>query len=110
MCVFFFFFKKKQIDNGVDRQPCTRVSSFGSLAHFRSSEHPSEARGATRCLDCPIATKCAYSAKRIYLDLVAQGHVTWPGNNIILIFIDYFFKYNIVCGKIDFIEYSECHR
>jgi predicted dehydrogenase len=47
-------------------RPCWRVSSFGSLRHFRPSERPAGA--ADRCLDCSIEGSCPYSAKRFYLD------------------------------------------
>eukprot|EP01135_Chromosphaera_perkinsii_P005946 Nk52_evm3s374 gene=Nk52_evmTU3s374 len=58
---------------------CRQVSSFGSLFHFRSDRQPSEARGATRCMGCPIKNECPYSAKRIYLDpYVDRGHTSWP--------------------------------
>lgn len=46
--------------------PCTGVSSFGSLNHFKKENQP---EGATAyCLDCPKIDSCAYSAKKIYLD------------------------------------------
>jgi len=56
----------------------TRVSSFGSLLHFRKEAKPKEAGAATRCLDCSYQTECPYSAKKIYLDRVSAGHKGWP--------------------------------
>ncbi|KAJ7179848.1 hypothetical protein C8R43DRAFT_1055757 [Mycena crocata] len=55
-----------------------RVSSFGSLQHFRKSSKPEEAGNALRCLDCPMEKDCAYSAKKIYLDPVSRGSTGWP--------------------------------
>lgn len=52
---------------------CRSVSSFGSLRHFRKENKPAAAAGASRCMDCPITATCPYSAKRIYLDPVADG-------------------------------------
>lgn len=59
---------------------CERVSSFGSLKHFRRSEQPDGA--ADRCLDCPpeIETRCPYSAPRFYLGQLEAGHIGWPVN------------------------------
>lgn len=61
-------------------QSCTKVSSFGSLKHFRAEEKPEGA--AERCLDCAVEYSCAYSAKRIYQRLYAQdardGEIGWP--------------------------------
>jgi predicted dehydrogenase len=54
------------------------VSSFGGLQHFRKSSKPAEAGDATRCLDCTYEAQCPYSAKKVYLDRVASGHVNWP--------------------------------
>ncbi len=45
-------------------RPATRVSSFGSLLHFRPEHAPTGA--AERCLDCAVEDTCAYSAVRIY--------------------------------------------
>ncbi|KII94675.1 hypothetical protein PLICRDRAFT_97754 [Plicaturopsis crispa FD-325 SS-3] len=61
----------------------SRVSSFGSLQHFRQSEKPTGAGGAARCLDCPAERECAYSAKKIYLDPVKKGNVGWPMDTIV---------------------------
>lgn len=55
---------------------CLKVSSFGSLSHFRKEHKPAGA--ADRCLYCPVERDCAYSARKIYLDRVKQGQVGWP--------------------------------
>ncbi|XP_010873960.2 uncharacterized protein zgc:154075 [Esox lucius] len=55
---------------------CLKVSSFGSLSHFRKENKPTGA--ADRCLDCPVEKDCSYSARKIYLDRVKQGCVGWP--------------------------------
>ena len=54
-----------------------RVSSFGSLSHFRASERPAGAAG--RCLDCQVESTCPYSAKRRYEQALAdpEDHF-WP--------------------------------
>jgi predicted dehydrogenase len=57
---------------------CSRVSSFGSLQHFRKASKPADAKDATRCLDCTYESQCPYSAKRIYLDPVKRGYQGWP--------------------------------
>ena len=56
--------------------PCQRVSSFGSLMHFRADQAPAGA--GQRCLACDIETTCPYSAKRLYLDFAQAGHYDWP--------------------------------
>ncbi|KAI0693569.1 NAD(P)-binding protein [Cytidiella melzeri] len=61
----------------------TRVSSFGSLQHFRKEQKPAEAGAATRCLECPMERDCAYSAKKIYLEPVQQGNKGWPAETIV---------------------------
>ncbi|MGO4497594.1 Gfo/Idh/MocA family protein [Paenibacillus sp. 2RAB27] len=47
-------------------QPCERVSSYGSLMHFRSENAP---EGSTDyCISgCAVESTCAYSAPRFYL-------------------------------------------
>ncbi|HAU36745.1 MAG TPA: oxidoreductase, partial [Phycisphaerales bacterium] len=56
--------------------PMRRVSSFGSLMHFRRDCRPAGA--ADRCLDCGVEAQCPYSAKRIYLERFHAGHTGWP--------------------------------
>ena len=50
--------------------PCRRLSSFGSLSHFRSSERPEGA--GDRCVDCAIEPSCPYSAVRFYRRALAD--------------------------------------
>lgn len=58
--------------------PCRKVSSFGSLFHFRPENRPHGA--ADRCLDCAVESHCPYSALKIYLGRLARGHTGWPVN------------------------------
>jgi len=47
-------------------KPCRRISSFGSLKHFKSENAPEGS--AKRCTDgCKVEAECPYSALRIYL-------------------------------------------
>lgn len=55
---------------------CVKVSSFGSLSHFKKADKPKGA--GDRCLDCAIEKQCPYSASKIYLDSVKRGHTGWP--------------------------------
>ena len=57
-------------------QPCSMVSSFGGLQHFKRDVMPEGASG--RCLECQVEPECPYSAKKIYLDAVKAGHSSWP--------------------------------
>jgi predicted dehydrogenase len=64
-----------------------RVSSFGSLSHFRASERPAGA--ADRCLDCSVETTCPYSAKRLYLGALADPEQhEWPLGAITPVFTE----------------------
>ncbi|XP_060913020.1 uncharacterized protein zgc:154075 [Labrus mixtus] len=55
---------------------CVKVSSFGSVSHFQKENKPFGA--GDRCMNCPIEQDCPYSACKIYLDRVKQGHTGWP--------------------------------
>ncbi|KAM6981779.1 putative oxidoreductase YteT [Tautogolabrus adspersus] len=55
---------------------CVKVSSFGSVSHFQKEDKPTGA--GDRCMNCPIEQDCPYSASKIYLDRVKQGHTGWP--------------------------------
>jgi predicted dehydrogenase len=57
-------------------RPIERVSSFGSLAHFRREHQPAGA--ADRCVSCAVEPDCAYSAPRLYLGMVRAGRTGWP--------------------------------
>lgn len=54
-----------------------RISSFGKLVHFTEENQPEGA--AARCLDCSIEPTCPYSARRLYMECLADPdrHV-WP--------------------------------
>ncbi|KAK4315239.1 hypothetical protein Pmani_013514 [Petrolisthes manimaculis] len=54
---------------------CTRLSSFGSLHHFRKEKKP--LGGGSRCLECKVESTCPYSAKKIYLDS-CPSRPQWP--------------------------------
>lgn len=59
-------------------RPCKRVSSFGSLYHFRRECKPAGA--ADRCVECAVEANCPYSAKRDYITRLRKGHKDWPVN------------------------------
>jgi len=61
----------------------TRVSSFGSLQHFKKDRKPTAAGSVTHCVECPIQNECPYSAKKIYLDPVSQGNTSWPASTVV---------------------------
>lgn len=50
---------------------CLRVSSFGSLSHFRKENAPTDEE---RCLaTCPRFDTCPYNAQRLYRDSIWKG-------------------------------------
>lgn len=60
---------------------CVRLSSFGSLSHFKAEKAPEGA--AKRCTDgCKARATCPYDAEKIYITDektgVAHGHNGWP--------------------------------
>ncbi|ODV96520.1 hypothetical protein PACTADRAFT_68093 [Pachysolen tannophilus NRRL Y-2460] len=57
---------------------CKKISSFGSLSHFKKSKKPLKAGNAVRCLDCEAESNCCYSAKKIYFDSFEKGSKGWP--------------------------------
>jgi len=68
-------------------QNCKRVSSFGSLRHFRKECAPEGA--AERCTaGCKAKDNCPYDAEKIYLTNeqtgVLHGHTDWPCNILAL--------------------------
>lgn len=44
------------------------VHSFGSLYLFNKAKKPAEAGSASRCTECLYEPRCAWSAKKIYLE------------------------------------------
>jgi len=57
-------------------RPCTLVSSFGSLTHFRAEDKPAGA--GDRCVECGVEESCPYSAARFYTGLLEAGQTGWP--------------------------------
>ncbi len=55
---------------------CKRVSSFGSLKHFKAENQPEGA--SDRCLDCKYGDSCPYSAQNNYIKRVEEGYTGWP--------------------------------
>ncbi|MGM1046806.1 MAG: Gfo/Idh/MocA family protein [Bacillota bacterium] len=78
-------------------RPCTQVSSFGSLMHFREEQAP---EGSTdRCMDCKVESTCPYSAPRFYLSNEYKG---WAGH-----FTQELTKANIIQGLHE-TDYGRC--
>jgi len=51
---------------------CNKISSFGSLSHFKSENQPEGAHD--RCLECGVEENCPYSAKKLYYKNLGN----WP--------------------------------
>jgi predicted dehydrogenase len=62
---------------------CLKVSSFGSLKHFRKAEKPPQAGSARRCVECEYEPQCPYSAKKIYLTGIRDDRPTWPSATLV---------------------------
>jgi len=105
------YYMMKQEEQQQQELAVTKLNSYGSLLHFNGKNKPTleqalklnqnqqaqqqdesivkqqyeKFQTTNRCLDCPssIESQCPYSAKRIYLERVKQGHTTWPVNVII---------------------------
>lgn len=54
---------------GVRRNPHlpTKITSTGTLVHFRKKNKPVQAGDSTNCFGCSAELECIYSAKKIYL-------------------------------------------
>lgn len=62
--------------------PCLRLTSYGSLTHFRPEQKPPGA--SERCVDCRYAdTGCPFSATRYYLGELRNGNHDWPVNVLV---------------------------
>lgn len=60
---------------------CKKLTSFGSLKHFKAEKAPAGA--SERCFDCPkeVRAKCPYDCEKFYLDGprgIRNGQVNWP--------------------------------
>lgn len=64
----------------LDGRKPNRISSFGSVAHFKPSKKPAAAGDVKRCLDCKAEKDCVWSAQKIYLDALepdSKRRVGW---------------------------------
>ncbi|MGO4345283.1 Gfo/Idh/MocA family protein [Paenibacillus sp. MCAF9] len=62
-------------------QPCTSVSSYGSLLHFKSENAPD---GSTeRCIDgCAVEKECAFSAIKMYMQAPDHAWARYMTNDL----------------------------
>lgn len=62
-------------------QPCTSVSSYGSLLHFRSENAPDGS--AERCIDgCAVEKECAFSAIKMYMQAPDHAWARYMTNDL----------------------------
>jgi predicted dehydrogenase len=60
--------------------PPSRISSFGSLLHFREENAPDG--GPAYCVEgCPIDNSCLYYAPRLYIDIVPIEQIACKSDN-----------------------------
>ena len=59
---------------------CVKVSSFGSLKHFRSENAPKNS--TDNCFTCPVEGECCYSAKSLYMDPKFKPG-NWPSSVVL---------------------------
>jgi hypothetical protein len=63
-----------------NKKRCVKVSSFGSLKHFRKENAP---KGSSEnCFTCPVEHECCYSAKRLYMDAKLKPG-NWPSSVVL---------------------------
>ena len=63
--------------NWLIKEPCKRVSSFGSLQYFTIANAPEGS--SDRCINCKLSETCIYSAVRIYTGCQPDE---WPAKDI----------------------------
>ena len=63
--------------NWLIKEPCRRVSSFGSLQYFTVANAPEGS--SNRCVNCKLSDACIYSAVRIY---TGGRPDEWPAKDI----------------------------
>lgn len=95
---------------------CVKVSSFGSLKHFRKENAPRES--TDNCFTCPVEQNCCYSAKKLYLDPKLKpgnwpssvvlsseiNHIRNDSNQVLIDDIEDFFLNKTDQEKLDFLE------
>eukprot|EP00927_Polykrikos_kofoidii_P054487 TRINITY_DN4889_c0_g2_i1.p1 TRINITY_DN4889_c0_g2~~TRINITY_DN4889_c0_g2_i1.p1 ORF type:complete len:515 (-),score=65.71 TRINITY_DN4889_c0_g2_i1:208-1644(-) len=68
----------------VGRTPLTVTASGTPSEYADPLNQPAEARGATRCSDCPIRDSCVVSSERVYLRRVAEECLpSWPADVVV---------------------------